>query len=185
MKYEEQYELETKLKSLYIDDYNETCYNYGYVKWLENQLDEKNNIEKVYVVTSGSYSDYQINHIFLNEKDADQYVEEMNKGDYKQFCVEVFNLNKTNIKTRERWRTDVYSKEPIFKMMEHCIEDDIEENKRGETTKYTWCWEKDYEPNEYYKNKGELIGKVFSYISEEHCKKLAVELYQEYLRRNL
>lgn len=164
---------------------NNNYYSDDYVKWLENKLDEKNNIGKVYVVTSGRYSDYGIDHIFLNEEDADKYVEEKNKGDYNQFCVELYNLNKTNIKTRECWQLDVYSKEPIFKRIEHYVEDAVEENKKSEINKYDWCWEKNYEPTEYIKKNGELIGKVHSYVSEDHCKKLAVELYQEFLRKDV
>lgn len=36
---------------------------------------------KVYVVTSGSYSDYHINAVFTDQKMANAYVEQFNRGD--------------------------------------------------------------------------------------------------------
>lgn len=42
---------------------------------------------KVYVATDGSYSDYQIKHVFLNEDDARTYAQSTHEGNYSEYEV--------------------------------------------------------------------------------------------------
>jgi hypothetical protein len=42
---------------------------------------------KVWIATSGSYSDYRIEHVFLNEEDANAYTEACYDGGYASYEV--------------------------------------------------------------------------------------------------
>ena len=50
-------------------------------------------MKKVYVVTSGHYSDYGIEAVFLNKKEAEKYVERMNNinSEYDKCKIEIWD----------------------------------------------------------------------------------------------
>jgi len=50
-------------------------------------------MKKVFIVTSGSYSDYCINSVFQSEKKAQEYIDLMEKrGSYSNYDIEVHNI---------------------------------------------------------------------------------------------
>ena len=50
-------------------------------------------MKTIYVVTSGSYSDYGIDAIFDNKELAEQYIDAFEKGGYNEKSIEEFELN--------------------------------------------------------------------------------------------
>jgi hypothetical protein len=146
-------------------------------------------IDKIYIVTSGSYSDYQIERCFLNKSDANKYLEEMDEESLRYNAIEEHNLFNSPIETRKFWRVSVYSEEPSYDEI-IIISEEASVKKRSEIDKYDIIWkmskeefDKEVERKKAVYGVGAHIGWVTSYVSEEHCKKLAVELYQEWLRR--
>jgi hypothetical protein len=149
-------------------------------------------INKIYIVTDGDYSDYHIVKCFLNKKDADLYAEEL------ECKVEEHDLFNTKIETRQYWETRLHHDGKIYYnareniIIKNAFEE-IEANIRSDIDLYDYFWNK--ENFDDYKRRfsncskefldQQTIAKISSYISEEHCMKLAVETYQKWLRRDL
>ena len=55
---------------------------------------------KVYIVTSGEYSDYRINAVFTTKEKANEYIQQ-NGTDYQ---IEKYNLNEEVVKEEKLWR---------------------------------------------------------------------------------
>jgi len=140
-------------------------------------------IEKIYIVTQGDYSDYHIVKFFLNKEDADFYAKKLDCN------VEEHNLFNTSIETRPYWKTYVHVNEGIYYSKRKQIFssfEEVEQEKRSEVELNESCWnmEEFNKISEEYKGFF-IIATITSYISEEHCIKLAVEIYQKWLRRDV
>lgn len=55
--------------------------------------------KKIYVVTSGEYSDYRIDAVFTTKEKAEEYVQN-NGSDYR---IEVYNLDEPIVKENKLW----------------------------------------------------------------------------------
>lgn len=55
--------------------------------------------KKIYIVTSGEYSDYRIESVFSTRKKANEYVQQ--KG--TDFCIEEYNLDEEVVKETKLW----------------------------------------------------------------------------------
>lgn len=121
-------------------------------------------MQKVYIVTLGSYSDYRIDSVFSTEKAAKEQVELWYKAkplSDAQYCEYILDEEK-NAEVKYFWKVWFDLKEESF-------------------------MHKPYEGKEVTKAKIEVFIwgntlEVKSYISEEHAKKVAVEKHQLYLR---
>lgn len=62
------------------------------------------NQKEIYIVTSGSYSDYCIEKVFTKKEDAEEYCRIMNQSggwQYEEARVETHSVDDVEIKTRK------------------------------------------------------------------------------------
>lgn len=127
----------------------------------------------IYVVTSGSYSDYGIQGIFSTREKADRYISEYNKAHtYSDINnVEEYNLDELdNQFMRQYWTASINLL-------------------TGELKAPYYDWQNNDELKRLCNNNGRSehrecngVFYVDSFVSEEHAKKVCVEKYQEHLR---
>lgn len=145
---------------------------------------------KVYITTTGSYSDYGIDKVFIDKKIADEYFEELKKTDQDANLEEWDTENEVNYVAKEQFSTR------IDLITGKIIEGNrgygdstypnrfVLGNKNAKTPEYNpkgisaeWlvrC---------YKENINLYNGGVFhSLVSQEHANKLAIEEYQSVLR---
>ena len=121
---------------------------------------------KVYVVTVGEYSDYGIEKIFLCKSKAEKYIEIYNnKGKYYSAQLEEYETYDDNISYDLKNETKYYWQSINMRTgeLKYSGEEKIISNKKTIIEK-----------NEYHSH----ILTVYSSISLEHAKKVAIEKYQ-------
>jgi len=121
--------------------------------------------EIIYVVTSGCYSDYAIEGCFKDRELAEKNAE-LCGGDVEEYCIEkdIWTVAK------RRWESYILKD---GKINVQCINySEVVKNNSKSKIHY---WGANPKPR--------YVGFVTSYVSAEHCHKLAVELWQKYLRR--
>lgn len=125
----------------------------------------------IYVVTSGSYSDYTISGVFSTKEGADRYISESSKHCYSEDRVEEFQLDSESEKImRTVWWA--YCSVPTGEVVAcYCSKGMANKNHRVDD------WDGDSIDNQ----KANVL--ACSYVSEEHAIKVAVERRQEVLRR--
>jgi hypothetical protein len=78
---------------------------------------------KVYMVTSGSYSDYRVHHLFLKEDDAKGYIATKDRG-YEYDYTEM-DVHKGPVKRQVQWTARWY---PTFNISRTLVDDEIVED---------------------------------------------------------
>jgi hypothetical protein len=58
---------------------------------------------KVYIATSGSYSDYRINQVFLHEEDARAYAEKRNGGSWEESSWDEYEVHEGSVERRTKY----------------------------------------------------------------------------------
>ena len=58
---------------------------------------------KIYIVTSGEYSDYGINAVFSTKEKADEYLQQHGTG----FSIEIFDIDEDTKKETKIWRVEM------------------------------------------------------------------------------
>jgi hypothetical protein len=152
---------------------------------------KKEMIDKIYIVTAGTYSDYGIEKCFLNKADAEDYAKKIDDAK-----VEEHDLFNDKIIMRQYWTYDLYlCGEYINWNKNHNLFEEVSENKRSEIIKENISvWKMtEKELNKYYEkhmyryndkfNYDYQIATVTSYVSDDHAKKLANDAWHEWLRR--
>ena len=136
-------------------------------------------INKIYIVTVGSYSDYQIYKCFINKEDAEDYAEKV------EGTVEEHNLHEDKIEMRQYWSGSITMAGSI-NLYNYDQFEEASAVKRSEMNLIDSYWKLSeeeinfsYRPRTYNIN----IAYAISYVSKEHCNKLLVEVWQKWLRR--
>jgi hypothetical protein len=112
---------------------------------------------KVYIATSGSYSDYRIDQVFLNEEDARAYAETQREGDWDEWEV-----SEGPVERRTRFRLTWHTDRP--------------ESAGRFSNPWTTAYPEDYDGN----NRPECTwSKTFSYVEENRRDILRVEGWSE------
>lgn len=120
----------------------------------------------IYVVTSGSYSDYSIRGVFSSREKAWRYIENTREHCSDYNYIEVWAVDKEENKVVRRvYRT-------IMPQGDSWSSTEISEPSARTPDSYI---------TEAYN--GNFV--AYSYVSEEHSKKLAVEEYQRRLREKV
>lgn len=129
---------------------------------------------KIYIVTSGSYSDYSINAVFLDKEQADKYCDHANLIN-DSASVEVFDEGwpgeAAGMVAKRYYRAVV----TVLTGELHSYSHEFYTWARPEDK--SWCMEFDCSADKIPYNI-----EVLSYVSEEHAKKVAVEKRQEIIR---
>ncbi len=131
-------------------------------------------MDKVWIVTSGEYSDYGIEAVFSSEEEADRFIKGQKYSDrFESVEWSLMNLDEYEVKT-------VYSCSITLRSGEIYDHDDrdewIQKNKRSQVEKYDASTE-----NAERRSGWKHLGAV-SYVSRDHAHKLAVELRQHWIR---
>ena len=120
---------------------------------------------KVYVVTSGSYSDYGIDYIFRDETLAKKFVKKM--GPKNEYQIEEYETMRTMPKTYTYWYFEIAGKSKAYEIT---MEKRISTN---ESDDREMIW---YSPSRYGAGNG------VTNVSAKRAQKLAAEMYQRYIR---
>lgn len=128
---------------------------------------------RVYIVTSGTYSDYRINKVFSKKELAEAYLEQIKDID-SDWSIEEYLLDEdTDLIQRRVYVYTLFSEEaqraPYCRMA-------VEEGLPTDRTPKQCVGIGAYNSDEHRYFTGR------SFVSEEHAKKLAVEVYQKWLR---
>lgn len=113
--------------------------------------------KKIYIVTSGNYSDYRIDSVFSTKEKAKEYVQN-NGSDYHR--IEVYNLDEPIVKRNKLWLIS-------FNLEDGKIEDATVSNCKKEY----YCDTCKYEPHSFVKHlnfyvEAEIIDKAKKIASE-------------------
>lgn len=122
---------------------------------------------KLYVVTSGSYSDYPINCIFSNKEKADTYASNIYDGRVEEWNLDEFAEYEPMMRYTSRISNDG--------TIQRCAPDKCMGMKNQRADNVIVYTSPDNRPSTY-------ILHTSSYISQEHADKLAIEKRQEILR---
>ena len=130
----------------------------------------------IYLVTSGSYSDYSIEGVFSSEDKAKAYVQQANAKSYStDRSIEEWTVDENeNLRCMEVWRCQLEAQSNYFKANPTMPTSRSQrvlwpEGKRSEIQ----MWGRGYEK----------VIDTFSAVSPEHAVKLAIEKRQEWLRK--
>ncbi len=126
---------------------------------------------KVYIVTSGAYSDYQINAVFSTREKAESFV----NGGTDLYSIEEFPLDDYGEESVHKvWSARINAEGIVYTDETHEIKDSTCRGKTYPMTSYT---------PEYCVGKPHIsVGVAESCVSAEHALKLAVEARQAWLR---
>lgn len=125
-------------------------------------------MQKVYIVTTGSYSDYSIHSVFSKEEYAAKQVELMNSANtylyedagYSEYILD----NYKDAEVKNYWRLRFDLEKGVF------LDKQVAKGKEVTNLRSTvFCY-------------GNKLLVVTSFVAEEHAEKIAVEKYQLYLR---
>jgi hypothetical protein len=136
-------------------------------------------MNKVFIVTSGAYSDYGINSVFSSREKAQAWVDKhANPSGYR---IEEYEVDECAAHV---------------KLTRHEVAIDLESGDIIQTRAHDWIGPANVrsEPCEFidfrrtgrssgYPTFGFLFGRVISYVNAEHALKLAAECRQEWLRK--
>ena len=143
-------------------------------------MEKQQSDDFVYIVTQGTYDDYQILEVFSNEELAKEYADLVYDS-----CVETWPITNERFEVkREAWscgiREDGYLRAARGKEGLHYHPNTGNLVLVGTTEEIIKGFDSKPLHNEEYA----YIGRVISYVSEEHCRNLADKLYKEYLEYN-
>ena len=114
--------------------------------------------KKIYIVTSGNYSDYRIDAVFTTKEKAEEYVQN-NGSDYR---IEVYNLDEPIVKENKLWLIQ-------FNLEDGRIEDAIVSSRKKEY----YCDTCKYEPYSFVKHLNFYVEAEFM----DKAKKIASERF--------
>ena len=123
-------------------------------------------MDKVYLVTSGCYSDYHVDYVFTSKAKAEAFIEKGNDSDDGDiYQIEEMDITESVPKVYKYWEYSVAgrSKNCKIKIIEHTTTQEKDEYSNYRGTRYSAGW--GYTP-----------------VSAERAQKLATEMYQRYIR---
>lgn len=150
-------------------------------------------VDKVYLVTSGSYSDYGVNAVFLDKAEAEQYAAELNKcAGHDDADVDEWDVGRPQDGKvlRQCWEARIDAKTGAMPANEEFApnfpgwmmaspnakvdrEYDVAHEARCFMNPLSRSWGLPLQP---------CIVRRVSFVSQEHANKLAIEARQEILR---
>lgn len=156
-------------------------------------------MSSVWIVTAGEYSDYHFVGVFSTKEKAEEYSKTHRKGynsDREDFDpAEETHISECEVDNLEGaiWTTPFYA---IIALEPSTLigietEEHVEAGEIYGQGEDMYCVahnpsERGYVEYRFYKGKYPLsIAHAYSYISQEHANKLAIEAYQSYLRNKI
>lgn len=144
-------------------------------------------MSKVYVVTTGSYSDYGVRAIFSTRKKAEEYMERCKAANNSDTENDGYCYVDTDFNSIEEWTLDEGLQERAYDRWHVGIMLDDGSLEYGKSPTHSKQWgvpQNEARVDEHIPiHKGRGAVRVYSCKSAEHALKLAAEKRQEWLRR--